>query len=71
MSDFFWFSDGQWARIAPLLPVNGKGARALMTAAFCSYGASYGDRVPVTVTGATNPKLTSPSPCPPPFAARR
>ncbi len=27
MADFFWFSDEQWARIAPLLPVNGKGAR--------------------------------------------
>ena len=27
MEDFFWFSDSQWARIAPLLPVYGKGAR--------------------------------------------
>ena len=27
MSDFFWFSDAQWSRIEPLLPVNGKGAR--------------------------------------------
>ena len=25
MADFFWFSDEQWTRIAPLLPVNGKG----------------------------------------------
>ena len=27
MADFFWFSDSQWSRIEPLLPVNGKGAR--------------------------------------------
>jgi mannitol 2-dehydrogenase len=27
MADFFWFSDDQWSRIEPLLPVNGKGAR--------------------------------------------
>ena len=27
MADFFWFSDEQWTRISPLLPVNGKGAR--------------------------------------------
>ena len=27
MADFFWFSDDQWTRIEPLLPVNGKGAR--------------------------------------------
>ena len=27
MPDFFWFSDSQWSRIEPLLPVNGKGAR--------------------------------------------
>ena len=26
MADFFWFSDEQWTRISPLLPVNGKGA---------------------------------------------
>jgi mannitol 2-dehydrogenase len=25
MSDFFWFSDAQWARIAPLLPTNVRG----------------------------------------------
>ena len=27
MAGYFWFSDSQWARISPLLPVNGKGAR--------------------------------------------
>jgi len=27
MAGFFWFSDDQWSRIEPLLPVNGKGAR--------------------------------------------
>jgi transposase len=27
MADFFWFSDAQWARIAPLLPANGRGKR--------------------------------------------
>jgi transposase len=27
MVDFFWFSDSQWSRIEPLLPVNGKEAR--------------------------------------------
>ena len=27
MTDFLWFSDAQWSRIEPLLPVNGKGAR--------------------------------------------
>ena len=27
MANFFWFSDEKWARIEPLLPVNGKGAR--------------------------------------------
>ena len=27
MADFFWFSDEQWERIAPLLPAGGKGAR--------------------------------------------
>lgn len=27
MADFFCFSDRQWARIEPLLPKNGKGAR--------------------------------------------
>ena len=27
MAYFFWFSDDQWSRIEPLLPVNGKGAR--------------------------------------------
>ena len=27
MADFFWFSDDQWSRIEPLLPVNGKGTR--------------------------------------------
>jgi|TARA_B100000315_G_C14386412_1_gene499846 mannitol 2-dehydrogenase len=25
MSDFFWFSDAQWARIAPLLPTGTRG----------------------------------------------
>ena len=25
MSDFFWFSDGQWARIGPLLPTDTRG----------------------------------------------
>jgi transposase len=25
MSDFFWFSDAQWRRIAPLLPTNVRG----------------------------------------------
>jgi len=25
MADFFWFSDAQWARIAPLLPTNTHG----------------------------------------------
>jgi transposase len=25
MSDFFWFSDTQWARIAPLLPTDVRG----------------------------------------------
>jgi mannitol 2-dehydrogenase len=25
MADFFWFSDGQWARIAPLLPTDTRG----------------------------------------------
>jgi len=25
MADFFWFSDVQWARIAPLLPTNTRG----------------------------------------------
>jgi mannitol 2-dehydrogenase len=25
MTDFFWFSDAQWARIAPLLPTNVRG----------------------------------------------
>lgn len=25
MADFFWFSDAQWARIAPLLPTNVRG----------------------------------------------
>lgn len=27
MADFFWFSDAQWARIAPLLPANARGKR--------------------------------------------
>jgi mannitol 2-dehydrogenase len=27
MSDFFWFSDEQWARIKPFLPSNKRGAR--------------------------------------------
>jgi transposase len=27
MADFFWFSDAQWVRIEPLLPVNGNDAR--------------------------------------------
>lgn len=27
MADFFWFSDEQWERIEPLLPVNGRGKR--------------------------------------------
>jgi len=27
MAGFFWFSDDQWSRIEPLLPVNAKGAR--------------------------------------------
>ena len=27
MADFFWFSDRQWARIAPLLPANARGKR--------------------------------------------
>ena len=25
MSDFFWFSDAQWARIGPLLPTDTRG----------------------------------------------
>ena len=25
MADFFWFSDAQWSRIAPLLPTNTRG----------------------------------------------
>ena len=25
MSDFFWFSDEQWARIEPLLPTDARG----------------------------------------------
>ena len=25
MSDFFWFSDAQWARIEPLLPTDVRG----------------------------------------------
>lgn len=27
MADFFWFSEEQWARIAPLLPTNTRGVR--------------------------------------------
>ena len=27
MADFFWFSDSQWARIAPLLPNNTRGKK--------------------------------------------
>lgn len=27
MADFFWFSDTQWARIAPLLPTNMRGMK--------------------------------------------
>lgn len=27
MADYFWFSDAQWARIAPLLPKNTRGMR--------------------------------------------
>lgn len=27
MSDFFWFSDAQWARIEPLLPTNVRGVK--------------------------------------------
>lgn len=27
MADFFWFSDAQWARIAPLLPRNERGRK--------------------------------------------
>jgi len=27
MSDLFWFSDEQWARIAPLLPTNTRGLK--------------------------------------------
>jgi transposase len=27
MADFFWFSDAQWARIAPLLPTNTRGMK--------------------------------------------
>ena len=27
MSDFFWFSDAQWARIEPLLPTGQRGKR--------------------------------------------
>jgi transposase len=29
MADFFWFSNIQWARIEPLLPVNVKGAKCV------------------------------------------
>ena len=28
MSDFFWFSDAQWARIEPLLPTDVRGKNA-------------------------------------------
>ena len=28
MSDFFWFSDAQWERIAPLLPTDVRGKRS-------------------------------------------
>jgi mannitol 2-dehydrogenase len=27
MAEFFWFSDAQWARIAPLLPTNTRGKK--------------------------------------------
>jgi transposase len=27
MSDFFWFSDAQWARIEPLLPTDVRGMK--------------------------------------------
>jgi transposase len=27
MSDFFWFSDAQWARIEPLLPTDVRGKK--------------------------------------------
>ena len=27
MSDLFWFSDAQWARIEPLLPTNARGLK--------------------------------------------
>lgn len=27
MSDLFWFSDAQWARIEPLLPTNTRGLK--------------------------------------------
>ena len=54
MTDFFWFSDKQWSRIAPLLPVNGKGARRVDDRRVLSgivhalqSGGRWGDRPPV------------------------
>ena len=29
MSDFFWFSDAQWARIEPLLPTDVRGKKRM------------------------------------------
>jgi transposase len=34
MSDFFWFSDSQWARIEPLLPTDVRGKQREMIIGF-------------------------------------
>ena len=45
MSDFFWFSDAQWARIGPLLPTDTRGmAMGSDWAAFADGYARHGAR---------------------------
>ena len=40
MSDFFWFSDTQWERIAPLLPTDVRGKKQSTSICWNSRGAS-------------------------------